>query len=122
MRRILIADDDPTVCALLSRELEEAGYRVETVSDGRAALAEITAAPPDLLITDLLMPDLTGWSLFARVRQRAPSLPIIVVSGVDAGVPQQDASLADDAVYLRKPIDLDHLLAVVAGMMTEDAC
>ena len=86
LQRILIADDDPTIRTLLSRVLEEKGYAVETVTNGRAALETITASPPDLLITDLIMPGLTGWSVLARARRRAPVLPIIIISGTDPTV------------------------------------
>ena len=92
--------------------LEDEGYTVETAPDGRAALELFTASPPDLLITDLLMPGLTGWSLFARVRRRAPTLPIIIISGSDPGVRHHEASLPEHTVFLRKPLALDQLLAI----------
>ena len=117
MRRILIVDDDPEICVLLRQVLEDAGYIVETTLDSRTALTKSAASPPDLLITDVLMPRLTGWSLFARVRRLSPSLPIIIISGTDTGVPQQETSLAEHAVFLRKPLDLDQLLATVARLL-----
>jgi CheY-like chemotaxis protein len=76
MHRILIADDDPEVCALLGQVLGDAGYTVATAPDGHTALEHMAASLPDVLITDVLMPGLTGWSLFARVRRRA--LPSVV--------------------------------------------
>ena len=117
MPRILIVDDDPEIRAVLRRVLEDEGYTVETAPDGRAALALITASPPDLLITDLLMPGLTGWSLFARVRRRAPTLPIIIISGSDPGVRQHEASIPEHTVFLRKPFALDQLLAIVVRLL-----
>ena len=114
MQRILIADDDPETCAVLSQVLGDEGYTVETAPDGRTALKRIAASPPDLLITDLLMPGLTGWSLFARVRRQAPTLPIIIISGSDMGSRHREESLPHHTVFLRKPLDLDQLLATVA--------
>ena len=119
MQRILIVDDDPEICTILSDVLRDEGYGVETAPDGRTALARIAAAPPDLLITDLLMPRLTGWSLFARVRRLSPTLPIIVISGSDTRFRHQETSLADQAVFLRKPLEIDHLLAAVARLLDE---
>jgi CheY-like chemotaxis protein len=113
MQRILIADDDPETCAVLSQVLGDEGYTVETASDGRTALERIAASPPDLLISDLLMPGLTGWNLFARVRRQAPTLPIIV-SGSDMRSRHREESLPGHTVFLRKPLDLDQLLANVA--------
>lgn len=117
MQRILIADDDPETCAVLRQVLGDEGYAVETASNGRTALAMLAASPPDLLITDLLMPGLTGWSLFARVRRQAPTLPIIIISGSEMGGRHREASLADQAAFLRKPLDLDQLLATVARLL-----
>jgi CheY-like chemotaxis protein len=114
---ILIVDDDPEICVLLSQVLGDAGYTVETAPDSLTALKMIAASPPDLLITDVLMPGLTGWSLFARVRRLSPRLPIIVISGTDMGVPRQETSLAEHAVFLRKPFDLDQLLAIVERLL-----
>ena len=119
MQRILLVDDDPEICAVLRGVLRDEGYSVETAPDGRTALARMAAAPPDLLITDLLMPGLTGWSLFARVRRLSPTLPIIVISGSDPGFRHQEMVLPGHAVFLRKPFDLDQLLAIVARLLDE---
>jgi two-component system response regulator MprA len=119
MHRILIVDDDPETRTLLSRVLAAEGYAVETAPDGRIALKMVTAAPPDLLITDLIMPRLSGWSLFARVRRLAPTLPIILISGSDPGLRHRGQSLPDHAVFLRKPFALDQLLATVTRLLTE---
>ena len=117
-QRILIADDDPTIRGLLSRVLKDMGYTVETAIDGRAALETITASPPDLLIIDLIMPGLTGWSVLARARSRAPILPIIIISGTAPTVRRQAALFPDTTVFLRKPIAIEELLAVVARLLT----
>lgn len=117
-QRILIADDDPTIRTLLRRVLEAKGYTVETATDGRAALETIAASPPDLLITDLIMPGLTGWSVLARARRQAPVLPIIIISGADPTVRHQEPLFPDTTVFLRKPVAIEHLLAVVARLLT----
>jgi len=117
MYRILHVDNDPGIRALLSRVLGDEGYTVETTPDGRTALSMVAASPPDLLITDLLMPGLTGWSLFARVRRLSPTLPIIILSGSDTTFRQQQRELGDQAVFLRKPFEMDQLLAIVARLL-----
>jgi CheY-like chemotaxis protein len=119
MCRILIVDDDLETRTLLSRVLAAEGLAVETAPDGRVALEMVTASPPDLLITDLIMPRLSGWSLFARVRRLSPTLPIILISGSDPGLRRQVASLPGHAVFLRKPFALDLLLATVTRLLTE---
>ena len=117
--RILIVDDDPETRTLLSRVLAADGHAVETAPDGRTALEMVTASPPDLLITDLIMPRLSGWSLFARVRRLAPMLPIILISGSDPGLRHRGQSLPGHVAFLRKPFALDLLLATVTRLLTE---
>ena len=117
MRRILFVDDDPETYAVLRLVLRNEGYAVETAPDAPTALAMIAASPPDLLMTDLVMPDLTGWSVFARARRLSPTLPIIIMSELDTEVPQQERELANQAVLLRKPFETDQLLAIVARLL-----
>ena len=119
MHRILIADDDVDLRELLARVLSKAGYRVETVEDGHAAVEMVAASPPDVLITDLLMPHLTGWSVFSRVRRLAPQLPILIISGASTGTPPDAAALPDHAVFLRKPVAMDEVLTTVARLLAD---
>ena len=117
---ILVVDNDLVTCRLLQRVLTPQGYTVETAADGPTALLMLAASPPDLLITDLMMPGLTGWSVVARARQQVPMLPTIVMSGIDTGDPRAttpDADQAAHTVVLRKPFALDELRATVARLL-----
>ena len=117
MHRILLVDDDPETYAVLRLVLRHEGYTVETAPDASTALEMIATAPPDVLITDLIMPDLTGWSVFARARRLSPTLPIIIMSELETEVPQQERELANQAVLLRKPFETDQLLSIVARLL-----
>jgi two-component system nitrogen regulation response regulator GlnG len=117
MHHILIAEDDLAVRSLLHRVLSARGYCVETTADGRVAVEMVAKAQPDLLITDLLMPGLTGWSVLARVRRQAPELPILVISGAMTGVPEDMASLANHTIFLRKPIMISQLMTSVEQLL-----
>lgn len=129
MRRILIVDDELETCAALSRLLGDEGYTIETAPDVPTAVQIVVASPPDLLITDVFMsdltdltdltdlPDLTGWSLVRWVRSQVPALPIIVMSGANTGGRPQEMSLDDCAAFLHKPFDVDYLLATVAHLL-----
>ena len=121
MHRILIADDDAAIRLLWTRVLANAGYRVETVDDGQTAVEMVAAAIPDLLITDLMLPGLNGWSVFSRVRTLAPRLPILIISGATTGTPPDAASLAHHAVFLRKPVAIGELLPTVARLLAESS-
>ena len=119
MHQILIADDDVDTRELLARVLSNEGYRVETVEDGHAAVEMVAAAMPDMLITDLMLPGLNGWSVFSRVRRLAPGLPILIISGARTGTPPDAAALPHHAVFLRKPVAMGEVLTTIARLSAE---
>jgi CheY-like chemotaxis protein len=113
MERIIVVDDDPQVAASLSRVLRRRGFDVGIATSARTALAMLHAAPCDLLITDVVMPEMSGTQLLAEVRRQWPRLPCLLLSGY--------ASLDDDAPVegmmapvLRKPWDTLELVSAIA--------
>ena len=108
--RILIVEDEARIAQMLERGLALEGYDVDVAADGIAALEKAQAAPPDLVILDLMLPKLDGWEVCRWLRQISP-VPILIltakgdiedrVRGLDLG--------ADD--YLVKPFSLEELLA-----------
>ncbi|WP_245724552.1 ATP-binding protein [Micromonospora citrea] len=111
--RILVADDNADMRAYLARLLAGQGWRVETVGDGRQALEAIRRDRPDLVLTDVMMPDVDGFELVRRLRQQADTreLPVVVLSaraGGDASVEGLDLG-ADD--YVVKPFAAGELIA-----------
>ena len=110
--RILIVDDDETTLDLLSMQLQSEGYQVETASGGAEALEFIRRQVPDLILLDLLMPDIDGLEVCRAVRSFS-DVPIVVLSAVgleDKKVEALDLG-ADD--YLTKPIGVRELKARV---------
>ncbi len=117
--RILIVDDNPDSLEILRARLESWGYRIDTANDGEDALNQIEAAPPDLILLDIMMPRIDGMEVARRVKGNAalPFIPIIMetalatteskVEGLDSG--------ADD--YITKPIDFQELKARVNSML-----
>src|SRR5687767_9441082 len=79
---ILVVDDEPEICELVSYNLAREGYRVLTERDGEAGLERIFKSPPDLLILDLLLPKLSGLEVLQSLRAepRTKSLPVLVLS------------------------------------------
>jgi signal transduction histidine kinase len=116
--RILIADDNADMRHYL-RRLLEAGYEVEAVADGEKALEKVRERPPDLILTDVMMPSLDGFGLLAAVRAetRTRTLPVIMLSaraGEESRIEGLSAG-ADD--YLIKPFSARELLARVASQL-----
>jgi len=114
-RRVLLADDNADMRAYVQRLLEAQGYAVTAVAAGDAALAAIREAPPDLILTDVMMPGLDGFGLLREIRgdPRLAGTPVIMLSaraGEEAQVEGLEAG-ADD--YLIKPFAARELLARV---------
>jgi DNA-binding response OmpR family regulator len=113
---IVAADDDPQLLRLVTRNLEFEGYEVLPVSDGQQALEQVEAHSPDLVLLDVMMPRMDGFTVCQRVREFS-AVPIIIVTargqdqdkvrGLDLG--------ADD--YLTKPFSVDELLARVRAVL-----
>ena len=80
-RRVLVVDDEPTVCDTISRVLVMDQYQVETVSSGQEALDAFQRGTFDLIIVDYAMPDMKGDKLAAAIKTLAPQQPIIMITG-----------------------------------------
>jgi DNA-binding NtrC family response regulator len=115
VRRILIVDDEPSVRDVMAMVLMDAGYTVQSAADGQIALI-IDVAPPDLMITDVMMPHLDGWGLLDHARERNPALPVILMSAGDWIRARATMPIPDHAVFLAKPFTIDELLALVGRL------
>jgi DNA-binding NtrC family response regulator len=112
---ILAVDDDPAIVSLLDLSLREAGYNVLLAGGGREAIGayESSAGPIHLLLTDVIMPDLTGPVLAERLRARQPDLRVLFISGFhDADLVQRFVT-RKGFTLLPKPFTVDALLRVV---------
>ena len=115
--RILVVDDEPEVVSFLQRGLIYEGYTVDTAYDGQTALAIARDQPPDLVILDVMLPDIDGLEVCRRLRAASPDLPILMLTAKDA-VPDRVAGLdagADD--YLVKPFAFDELMARIRALL-----
>jgi len=109
--RILVVEDDDFVRESMVASLEELGHAVRQAPDGEAGLRALSAERPDLLVTDYLMPGITGAELMLHARSRYPGLPMIIVTGY-ADMKAIDVVLGDD-ILLRKPFQLAELATSV---------
>jgi CheY-like chemotaxis protein len=116
---ILVVDDLSDNRFLLQTVLETEGYRVDTAEDGRTALAKVEAAPPDLILMDVMMPDLNGYEVTQQIRQNCsiPPIPILMVTAYDDTIHHQGMAVSTNG-FIRKPIDFEELLAQVAKFFT----
>jgi CheY-like chemotaxis protein len=111
---VLVVDDDEHIVAILSEVLSDEGYRVVSARDGAEAIAVVRRDKPDVILLDLMMPNVSGWSFLDMYRRTPPPhAPVIVVSAI----PQAALKLPEEDVQqvVRKPFSVDRLLEVVAA-------
>lgn len=114
---ILIVEDDPQVRTMLEETLQGEGIPTRLASHGAEGLKAFEEGGVDLVITDILMPEMEGLQFIKALREVAPSLPIIAISGgaphLSPGCNLELASMFGATCVMMKPLDLDALLATI---------
>lgn len=114
--RILLVDDDDALADVLRQALHDAGYAVATVRHGAAALELVRQIEPDVILLDLTMPIMDGWSFVSQYRRHGkPSARIVLLTGHRNGR-EIGTNLGADG-YVPKPFELSDLLAVLDQML-----
>jgi CheY-like chemotaxis protein len=116
---VVIADDNPALLCVLSEIFRESGHHVRSAFHGFVALAEIKKKVPDILLSDLGMPGMSGYELLSVVRRRFPSIRVIAMSGAHSGggVP---AGIAADAFYAKGVSSVTQLLEMVNAVRRDE--
>ncbi|HEY7764282.1 MAG TPA: response regulator [Aestuariivirgaceae bacterium] len=117
MARILLAEDDDDMRRFLVRALERAGHDVTSFSEGASAFEEVKQASFDLLLTDIVMPEMDGIELARRAAELDPSLKIMFITGFAAVALNPDSRAPKDAKVLSKPFHLKDLVSEVERMV-----
>ncbi|MEM8806739.1 MAG: response regulator [Cyanobacteria bacterium P01_G01_bin.38] len=117
-KSILVVDDEPHIRKLLRQELESAGYQVQEAKDGMDALRQVKVTPPDLIIMDVMMPNINGFDLAAVLKNNPATMeiPTIVLSIIQDQ--ERGYRLGVDR-YLSKPIDTDALLRDIKTLLAQ---
>lgn len=112
--RILVIDDIADNLFLMQTILEGEGYSVESADSGRAALSAIAQSPPDLVLLDVMMPEMNGFEVARIIRQNPslPYIPILLITGYTPPAASDTVDLEVDG-FISKPIDFDILLSQV---------
>ncbi|MCK4641302.1 MAG: response regulator [Candidatus Marinimicrobia bacterium] len=107
--KILIVDDEPNVCNFLSEFLDYKGFESTITLSGKEALNQLESEDFDLVLLDLIMPEMNGFEVLERINQMDNKVPVIILTGV------RDQNVANDSMemgavdFISKPIDLDRL-------------
>ena len=110
---ILLVDDDPLVRDPVSDALRDGGFDVTTAESGTAALAALSGANPDVVVTDIRMPDGDGLELLETLRERAPDIDVVMLTAFDDMQTVVRAMRAGAFDFLTKPLDPEDLLNVL---------
>ncbi|BAU56404.1 sigma 54-interacting transcriptional regulator [Halorhodospira halochloris] len=108
--RVLVVDDDPSLCRLLEMRLQTAGYQPATCESGERALAELEQEPADVVVADLKMGGMDGLALFDAIRGRWPTLPVIILTAHGSIPDAVEATRRGVHGFLTKPFDAEELL------------
>ena len=117
--RVLVVDDDPGLAEVIDLLLTREGYAAERAGTVREALARIAATEPDLVITDLKLPDGTGLDVISRLHAERPELPVIMITSYSSLESAIGALRAGAVDYLIKPFDNDEFLHAVDRALNE---
>jgi two-component system OmpR family response regulator len=115
--RLLVVDDEPNIRELLSTSLRFAGFEVHTAANGQEALSQAERTRPDLLVLDVMMPDLDGFAVTRRLRERGRDTPVLFLTAKD-DVTDRVAGLTvggDD--YVTKPFSLEEVVARIRAIL-----
>ena len=117
--RILVVDDTPRNVKLLADILDVKGYAVVTASSGHEALAKIEAEPPDLVLLDVVMPEMSGYEVCRALRANPATtmVPVVMVTALDPGEERIKGIEAGADDFLAKPINQPELLARVKSLL-----
>jgi two-component system response regulator HydG len=118
MTRILVVDDQRDVAELVQAVLEDAGYAVEAVYGGQAALDRLTQTVYDLVVCDVRMPEVDGMEVYRAVAQLVPSRPLVLfLTGYADSPTELEFLRTTAAVALAKPLGIDKLLESVGRLL-----
>lgn len=115
--RILVVDDEPLLLQTAELVLGEGGYEVQTAGDGFEALTGLSRSLPDILISDLSMPNMSGFELLSIVRRRFPQLPVIAISGQYNGT--APTGLIADAFFSKGEYRPEDLFSKIVELLAQ---
>ncbi|MCP4571271.1 MAG: sigma-54-dependent Fis family transcriptional regulator [bacterium] len=118
---ILVIDDEEAIRLFLEATLTDHGYDVLTAGTGEEALATLTGRDPDLVLLDLMLPDMSGIQVLDEIKQRLPHVNVLMITAYSGTETAVRAMQLDAFDYITKPIELDHLLHLIEKALEASA-
>jgi two-component system response regulator VicR len=113
-KKVLIVDDEPDTLELVKLVLESGGFKTDIATNGKDALTMIAASKPDLVLLDIMMPDMDGWDVFRKIKERVPGIPVAILTAKAQNIDKLlglHVLKADD--YITKPFGKNELIGKV---------
>jgi two-component system OmpR family response regulator len=115
--RVLVVDDEPTISDLLAMALRYEGCEMRTAADGEQALRSAAEFHPDVVVLDLMLPDLDGMEVLRRLRAETPTLPVLFLTARDSVEDRVAGLTAGVDDYVTKPFSLEEVIARVRALV-----
>jgi two-component system, OmpR family, response regulator len=115
--RLLVVDDEPNILELLATSLRFAGFEVATAANGRDALAEARRLRPDLVVLDVMMPDMDGFAVVRRMRGEGSTAPVLFLTARDATEDKVTGLTVGGDDYVTKPFSLEEIVARIRAVL-----
>ena len=115
--RLLVVDDEPNILELLATSLRFAGFEVATATNGREALTEARRLRPDLVVLDVMMPDMDGFSVVRRMRGEGTTAPVLFLTARDATDDKVTGLTVGGDDYVTKPFSLEEIVARIRAVL-----
>jgi DNA-binding response OmpR family regulator len=121
MVKILIIDDELNLQRLIRANLAARGYQVLAAIDGATGLKLAAQEVPDIVLLDLMLPDILGWDVLASLKDNpvTKDIPVVIMTALDEKSPQVKGRLTGRAGYLDKPFGVEELLAVLDSILNK---
>ncbi|MFZ2412322.1 MAG: response regulator [Candidatus Methanoperedens sp.] len=120
-KKVLIVDDEPDTLELIKLVLESGGFETMLAANGMEALVQIERTKPDLVLLDIMMPDMDGWDVFRRIKEINPKIPIAILTAKAQNIDKLlglHVLKADD--YITKPFGKNELIGKVRKLIGMD--
>jgi two-component system OmpR family response regulator len=115
--RVLIVDDEPNIRDLLATSLRFAGYEIQTAANGAGAVAAVTESEPDIILLDVMLPDMNGFSVTKKLRSSGIQAPILFLTARDDVEDKITGLTVGGDDYLTKPFSLDEVVARIQAIL-----
>jgi CheY-like chemotaxis protein len=119
--KILIVDDDQKALMLMEAVLKPYGYDVVLVNDGRHAIRTTRKEKPDLILLDIMMPDMDGYTILNKLKKEETmkNIPVVMVTALELDGNKAFANICGASAYITKPINSKHLIEAVAHFLPD---